>query len=844
MTKDRFASLHSQPPLVYTTSQACNGIDFNIPPLDGSILNGELIDWHMEKNKDYNYALLLDEEDGKRTYLTYRELGEAVHNLGRCILESIPTGPLDSNGKPKIIALYASLDPLIYVVVILAILRAGFVPFPLSPRNSQPAIVHLLSVTSCNFIIASDSVPGTAMELVTHSVLGEMNASGKSIQILKPPSIKDLFPRLASSTTIPKFIPSETFKPIPPLSTLVPDAYRAKNMENWPWMIIHSSGSTKFPKPIYIGQRSGLQQWLTWPWMSEMDIAGKVQGTLGTPCFHGLGMAVHVGAPFSAGAISALWKPKDGLTPSTPEKFLAGLKKSGAHYSVVVPSFLKIWSKDPTAVEVLSRLEVVCYGAGPLPRTVGDKLVEEGVNLQNCYGLTETGALFTILTRENPGCDWEYGRFTRHVKPRLVPIDQNRCILQLENCDSHTLPVINVNEVQAFDTQDILEEHPTKSGLYRIVGRADDQIMMTNGEKTNPGPLELVIQSDSLINGVFMFGRSRTHVGIAVEPHKPIDVFDQSQITRFRDAIWSSVEKANRIAPQHSRIFKEYILVCDPVKRPLPRTPKGDVQRKRAYELYEEDIERLYKEVDGLIKSNWTEPPKSWDEEGIRVFVGRIIDGTVGAALGRKVDPEADLFTQGCDSLQATYIRQTISAALDQVLPDISNKTPNNFVYEHPTQRAIEEFLLLLVQTRDESNEHGEERKIAAMQAMVDKYTSDWPVRSNKPIYDRQPTKEVILITGTTGALGTYLLGRLLEDSRFTRIYALNRGSNLVQRQRNAFQDKGLDVSLLESRKLFLIETDTARPKLGLSDVLHQEVRFNLKPDICDKFRSSRKRRF
>jgi len=146
-----------------------------------------------------------------------------------------------------------------------------------------------------------------------------------------------------------------------------------------------------------------------------------------------------------------------------------------------------------------------------------------------------------------------------------------------------------------------------------------------------------------------MFGRSRTHVGIAVEPHKPIDVFNQSQIARFRDAIWSSVEKANRIAPQHSRIFKEYILVCDPVKRPLPRTPKGDVQRRRAYELYEEDIERLYEEVDGLIESNWTEPPKSWDEEGIRVFVGRIIDGTVGVALGRKVDPEADLFAQGCD---------------------------------------------------------------------------------------------------------------------------------------------------------------------------------------------------
>jgi len=33
-------------------------------------------------------------------------------------------------------------------------------------------------------------------------------------------------------------------------------------------------------------------------------------------------------------------------------------------------------------------------------------------------------------------------------------------------------------EIRGFDTNDILEEHPVKKGYYRIVGRADDQIMM------------------------------------------------------------------------------------------------------------------------------------------------------------------------------------------------------------------------------------------------------------------------------------------------------------------------------------------------------------------------------
>ena len=68
----------------------------------------------------------------------------------------------------------------------------------------------------------------------------------------------------------------------------------------------------------------------------------------------------------------------------------------------------------------------------------------------------------------------------------------------------------NVDGVDGFATSDVLEEHPSKKGFFRIIGRADDQIMHSTGEKvrwtllscydfvhdvashhgqTNPGPL-------------------------------------------------------------------------------------------------------------------------------------------------------------------------------------------------------------------------------------------------------------------------------------------------------------------------------------------------------------------
>lgn len=46
-----------------------------------------------------------------------------------------------------------------------------------------------------------------------------------------------------------------------------------------------------------------------------------------------------------------------------------------------------------------------------------------------------------------------------------------------------------VDGKDAYATSDLLLPHPTKPGLWKIYGRKDDQIMLSTGEKTNPGPL-------------------------------------------------------------------------------------------------------------------------------------------------------------------------------------------------------------------------------------------------------------------------------------------------------------------------------------------------------------------
>lgn len=44
-----------------------------------------------------------------------------------------------------------------------------------------------------------------------------------------------------------------------------------------------------------------------------------------------------------------------------------------------------------------------------------------------------------------------------------------------------------------YRTFDLLQRHPKYPNKWRVHGRADDQIMLATGEKTNPGPLGMYI---------------------------------------------------------------------------------------------------------------------------------------------------------------------------------------------------------------------------------------------------------------------------------------------------------------------------------------------------------------
>ena len=74
---------------------------------------------------------------------------------------------------------------------------------------------------------------------------------------------------------------------------------------------------------------------------------------------------------------------------------------------------------------------------------------------------------------------------------RLELVDARPKLTAFQDSPTFTPNVFNsvINGRPAYSTSDLLERHHTKHNLFRVFGRADDQLMLSTGEKTNPAPL-------------------------------------------------------------------------------------------------------------------------------------------------------------------------------------------------------------------------------------------------------------------------------------------------------------------------------------------------------------------
>ena len=114
---------------------------------------------------------------------------------------------------------------------------------------------------------------------------------------------------------------------------------------------------------------------------------------------------------------------------------------------------------------------------------------------------------------------------------------------------------------------------------------------------------------------------------------------------------------------------------------------------------------------------------------------------------------------------------------------------------------------------------------------MVARYSENMPWKN--PTSLPPSGGAVVLLTGSTGNIGSHILASLLADPRISRVYAFNRGQESAHRQAVAFRARGLPADLLFSDKYVPLVGDLNEERFGLSHDVYDEASRQLRSNVC-----------
>ncbi|KAJ7210009.1 putative aminoadipate reductase [Mycena pura] len=751
------------------------------PPLDGSLLLHRIPDFHLLHNPDHVMYTWKDAQTEEIHTLTHLEFCRAVHRAAKAVNHLDRTQP---------VGVLALCDTILYHALFLGLMKAGYTPYLMSPRNSPTATVKLLTdVGSCQVF----TTPFTLAPLL-NEVEQIFHNSGRTLKVVEIPRTDSVFPKLGKETF------ADHFKPFEPMR----DAELSSVA-----FYLHSSGSTGLPKTIPQTQESILN-WCAFQCITDHRLHRprfRIGATI-LPSFHTLGIYFQLLSPLTALCVINIAPP---ICPSpqslpftaSPSNALGHAKATGCNSICAIPAILEMWAKDADAVTFLKTLRIVWFSGGTLLAAIGNTLTKSGVMLGSVYGATEFGApAHTVpLVRDISDGDWMYIRFDSRAAIRWVPHGAKLSEAVLLPTEKHKPMVSNVPDGGGYATGDLFERHPSKD-LWKVVGRTDDVIVLSSGEKVVPGPAEDIIMSSPLVSICMLIGRERHQVGLIVQPTRPLASDDKSSASEFIHTIRDVIEQANHFNPAFARIFPHMVMVTT-TEKPLIRNAKGSLHRKTSLFAFEADIEALYNAGESSPAINNTSHLRPALN---RPEISEWLRHQVEELSFMKILPKKDLFEQGLDSVTAAALRHRI---ISQLRPPATIPIPLDWIYQNPSIDAMSAVLCSSPTAP----------RPVSIQSMIDKYSSR--ITPSTRAEPTSTTCNVVLLTGSTGALGSQLLARLIVRTDVDTIYCLNRpgtgGEGLLERHQKTFRTFGIDVTLLQSPKVHLISTNLTDSSLGLA---------------------------
>jgi len=250
------------------------------------------------------------------------------------------------------------------------------------------------------------------------------------------------------------------------------------------------------------------------------------------------------------------------------------------------------------------RLRFFACGGAPLPREVGEFFYAVGMQILEGYGLSETAP---FLTLNSPGT-FKFGTVGHPFAETEIAIERATGEILARGPQVMRgylgLPEETARVIDAdgwFHTGDIGEFDP--DGLLVITDRIKNLIVLGNGKKVAPAPMEMALTGSPFIEQAVIVGEGRERTGVLVTP-------DAAEIRRWAIAQELALAGGDLAAIAVSPEIQE--LMESEVRRLLSSFPAWERPRRVALlprQLTEEDGEltSLGKPRRAVVQQHWPE---------------------------------------------------------------------------------------------------------------------------------------------------------------------------------------------------------------------------------------------
>ncbi|KAL4895444.1 hypothetical protein BDV59DRAFT_200088 [Aspergillus ambiguus] len=681
-------------------------------------------------------------------------------------LESRVPPRSSSKIAPAVMAMLGPSD-LNYLVMLLALAKLGHTGLLLSTRISVEAYVSLLERTHSRHMFIHSSFRDTAEELKKQLPDLQVDEIPCADVYHYPITTGDIDTNLT-----------------PWLDSTVESNYIA-------W-IIHSSGSTGLPKPIFHTQTAALKNYA-----QNMNMSGFI--TL--PLYHNHGLSVFFRTIHSC---KRLWLYNADL-PLTRQYLLDIMRSHELEIFYGVPYALKLLAETDEGTAELAKLKAVMFGGSACPDSLGDLLVSKGVHLISHYGSTETGQLMTSM-RPREDKAWDYVRPTDAVRPYLRFEERFPGIFEIICLDGWPSKVMTNRPDGSYAMKDLFIKHPTIEA-YKYYARLDDTIVLVNGEKVNPLDLEGRVRQHSEVGEAIAFGAGKACIGLVVIRAPGTSSLSNDAIV---DLIWPSVERAHELLPAFGQLSRNMVTVL-PEDTEFPRTDKGTVIRQAFYREFADLIEKAYETEDAMTGS------LVLSEEELKAFIKEQLLQLLPLKDTSRLTDDADFFTLGMDSLQATQLRSVIL----KTISTNGQKLGLNIAFEHPTINSLARYLDSLTSGTVNGVESVEDQ----MTSLISKYSQ---FQKHTPRANGLRGRYV-LVTGATGSLGSHVIAQLAAMDDTVKVYCPVRAASTIEayeRLLKSMRSRQVYEPLRSAicNKLVALPSDLSDPQLGLDDSTYNTI--------------------